>query len=268
MEEKNDQLLEFNNSIKNISDNIESDNVEATCRELLKLCRKYEAIFGKYTPQIIELKLFIAHLYIEHGLKSLNNKSYYSMAANILEELFTVLELELHNSNSYQQGLYVDIVSLLSGLYNELGLHQECINKDLILLNRLLDSYRHKNGLILTPDNVTNFDEDTRNKVVSLYLGIGASFSRMGEYIEARDYLELGYFISVLSYGDRDVRTLKLNYNLAANEMEGIDFIEGLRQLRFVYDDMVKYLGNDNQYTIKAKELLDYIEKDISSTSP
>ena len=56
---------------------------------------------------------------------------------------------------------------------------------------------------------------------------------------------------------------MKLNYNLAANEAVGENLQEGLRQLHFVYEDMVKYLGNDNQYTKMTRKVMGELEEGL-----
>ena len=121
-----------------------------------------------------------------------------------------------------------------------------------------------KHGNILTRDNL-DFDAPTLDKLISLYLGAGASYSRLSDYPTAKEYLEMGYFLAFYTYGDQDERTLKLNYNLAVNEAVGEDLREGLRQLHFVYEDMVKYLGKDNQYTNMACRVMGELEKDLEA---
>lgn len=123
------------------------------------------------------------------------------------------------------------------------------------MIDLLMAEHARKYGNILTKGDI-DFEPRVLDKLISLYLGAGASLARLGEYHEAKQYLEKGYFLSFCSYGDQDERTLKLDYNLAVNEMYGFDQQEGLRQLHFVYEDMVKYLGSDNQYTKLAYKVL------------
>lgn len=179
------------------------------------------------------------------GVKDIN------AAITILEQLKDSLKVDLiQNKKKYSY-----VLDSLSSLYNSINNHEKTIENDCELLDILTKEHAQKYGNLISKDNL-DYNETTLNKIISLYLGIGASFSRLKKYHEAKQYLEKGYFISYFSYGDKDERTLKLNYNLAANEFSGINPREGIRQLNFVYNDMLNYLGTNNKYTVKARNLL------------
>lgn len=180
----------------------------------------------------------------------------YQTAILILTEMRLTIERDIENR--YDD--YLTVLDLLSSLYSVEGEHRKAADISCKMLSILFEKHNQKYGNILTAENL-DFDEVTLNKIISLHLGIGASLSRLCEFQDAKHNLEVGYFISYVTYGDTDERTLKLNYNLAVNEMQGIDQQEGIRQLKFVYKDMVQYLGADNMHTKKAGALLEMIEK-------
>lgn len=224
--------------------------------QLEKLCIEYDQVFGSNHAGIISARLTLAELCVKIGEKS------YGKSIEILEKTIDSLgEVSLLSNDLID--IYYFIIDKLSSLYSLTGAHQKSIDMSMILIENLLKDHSQEDGALITQDNMS-FKEKNLNQLISQYLGIGASYSRLGKYFEARRNLEKGYFISHTHYGDKDERTLKLNYNLAANEMQGIDFQEGLRQLCIVYKDMQNYLGEDNEYTQKAKEVLLEIGEDIS----
>jgi len=246
----------FKNSYNQIDAIIEDSDYLAAYEQLEKLCSEYDQVFGSNHFGLISAKLTLAELCVKIGEEK------YGKSIEILEQVIDSLgEVSLLPDDLTD--IYYFIIDKLSSLYSLTGAHKKSIEMSMILVENLLKDHSQENGEIITQNNMS-FEEKNLNQLISRYLGIGASYSRLGEYLEARKNLEKGYFISHTYYGDKDERTLKLNYNLAANEMQGIDFREGLRQLRFVYKDMQNYLGVDNVYTQKAKEVLLEIGEDVS----
>lgn len=199
---------------------------------------------------IIDAQMAYAHSLICH--------KNYSSAIAVLEDIRSLLDKDREKNI----GHYLAVSDILSSVYSMEKEHRKSADLTCEMIDLLMERYTQTYGGVITKDNI-DFDECTLNKIISLHLDAGASFSRLGEYHNAKQYLEKGYFLAFYSYGDRDERTLKLNYNLAVNEMEGFDQKEGLRQLRFVYEDMVKYLGNDNQYTKKAYEVIGEVDRQL-----
>lgn len=182
----------------------------------------------------------------------------YSSAITVLEDIRSLLDKDREK----HIGDYLEVLDILSSVYSIEKEHRKSADLTCEMIDLLMERHTQKYGDVLTKDNI-DFDMCILNKIISLHLDAGASFSRLGEYHIAKQYLEKGYFLAFYSYGDQDERTLKLNYNLAVNEMEGFDQKEGLRQLHFVYEDMVKYLGTDNQYTKKACEVIEKIDQQL-----
>lgn len=159
------------------------------------------------------------------------------------------------------QNIYYFAVDLLATLYSTIGRHKDSADMNLILISKLLETHTQKHGNVLSKDMI-EVDEEIRDKLVSVYLNLGASLSRAKEYMDARKYLEQGYFFAYTFWGDEDERTLKIVYNLASNEMLGIDYGEGVRQMQYVYEDMKNYLGENNQYTMHIKNILHQLGED------
>lgn len=189
------------------------------------------------------------------------------------EEAIARLEKQLalwKNNPTSDRETYWCAIDLLASIYSLEQEYQKSTDLQCEQLSILMKKHTEKNGSELTKDNI-DFEKPVLDKIISLYLGIGANFSRLGQHWEAKQYFEKGYFISYTAYGDRDERTLKLNYNLAVNEFGGFDSAEGLRQLKYVYADLQKYLGSDNMYTQKAKSVLEQLnehaESDVSDNT-
>ena len=180
----------------------------------------------------------------------------YAYAISCLEKLHMQLKICIENNVRD----YLTVIDLLSSLYSVEGFHQKSVDMTCEMIAILMEEHEHRYGKILTKDNI-DFSKEVIDKLISLHLDAGASFSRLEKYHDAKQYLEHGYFLSFNVYGDHDERSLKLNYNLAVNEMQGIDPKEGIRQLHFVYEDMVKYLGSDNEYTKKAYNTLKMVDE-------
>lgn len=184
----------------------------------------------------------------------------YEKAIISLESIVNQVEEPLKLLDS-MESIFYSAVDLLATLYSTIGRHKDSADMNLILIHKLLETHTRKHGNVLSKDKV-EVDEEARDKLVSVYLNLGASLSRAKEYMEARKYLEQGYFFSYTFFGDEDERTLKIVYNLASNEMLGIDYVEGVRQMKYVYEDMKNYLGENNQYTIRIKNILHQMDED------
>lgn len=243
-----EQWNKFKDIYHRIDAVIRNGDLLAAYEQLKELLNEYSQFFGMSHMGIISAQLTLAELCVKIGEEK------YEESIAVLEQiLFSIGEISPLSSELEDINCFV--IDKLASLYSLVGGHRKSIEMSMTLIEYLLSEHTQKNGDIITQDNMS-FNKERLNKLISLYLGVGASYSRLSEYIDARRYLEKGYFISHTHYGDEDERTLKLSYNLAANEMQGIDYHEGLRQLRFVCNDMQKYLGDNNEYTLKAKDVL------------
>ena len=97
-----------------------------------------------------------------------------------------------------------------------------------------------------------SISEDISKKLASLYLGLGKGYFETRQYKSAKEAFEMGYMISFRAFGEKSEETLKLDYNLSVNEMLGLDYNEGYRQLKYVVELMVSALGKDHPLTQKA----------------
>lgn len=253
---KNNHLDKFEYAYSKVGLVIENGDYQTAYDQLAILCKEYEHLLGSTHFAMIHVKLLLAQTGIKIGKKK------YKDSIEILEQIINDLG-DVSSLLNNLTDLYYWIINLLESLYSQINEYRKSISMSKVLIEKLLKEHSQKNGELITQDNM-NFDTETRNQLISKYLGLGASYSRLGEYIEARKSLEKGYFISCTYYGDKDERTLKLNYNLAVNEMKGINYQEGLRQLHFVYKDMQSHLDEGNEYTLKAKEVLLELGEDIN----
>lgn len=200
----------------------------------------------------ISAKISLAQICVAIG------KEKYSEAILLLEQVGSAFEdcsLLSENATDSIDETYNFILEKLSSLYSVTNEHKKSIDLSIKLISNLSKIHTQKYGDIYSLDNL-DFDEAVVSRMISRYLGIGASYIRLGEHAQAKRYLEKGYFLAQTRFGDQAEQTLKLNYNLALNEMIGIDSVEGLRQLEFVYKDMQEYLGVENSYTQIAKKML------------
>ena len=217
----------------------------------------FESCYNKIRNNDLENEQFPVDIQMSYALFLLRQKNN-TAVISVLEELRFFLDYEKEDEKPY----YLSTIDLLVSVYSIENEHRKSAELANELIELLMEEHTQKHGNILTRDNL-DFDALILDKLISLHLGAGASYARLGDYHAAKKYLEMGYFLAFYSYGEQDERTLKLNYNLAANEAVGENLQEGLRQLHFVYEDMVKYLGNDNQYTKMTRKVMGELEEGL-----
>lgn len=145
---------------------------------------------------------------------------------------------------------YILLLDLLAHIYTIKNEHRKSIDVRCELLDILMEEHIVRNGGLLRIDNI-DFPENALDKIISLYLSIGGSLIFLKDFTGAKRYLEQGYLISFTRYGDKNEKTLKLNYNFAIIELH-TNPLEGVRQLHYIYKDMLQYLWSNNKYTKKA----------------
>lgn len=289
MKKQNEGKRDFVKKFNYIRDLITKGQDEVALRLLDSLYKDYSDVLEKEDKNILECTVILAQLNWRLGYMS-EAKYYYSLAIqqikvckNIDNEfkiqffilyarfLYTIKEYQAAISEleeqktslevmcQQQSSVYLEIIDILASLYNIERDYQRTVEYSEQLLNILMKEHTQEFGETLTKENI-KFEKAVLDKIISLHLDIGASLSRLGKFNEASRYLEIGYFISYTTYGDKDVKSLKLSYNIAVNEMQGINEKEGIRQLCFVYEDMKNYLGEDNEYTKKALDVLKMLD--------
>jgi len=233
-------IEEYNKQFDEICCHINNGNIKSSLVLLSGLISKFEPTLGDNHRELIHAKFVLAQLHFRLGnniearalfdmsvseLRKLcyGSKSYYIDIHRIYSNFLisikdyqaaikALTELKLYyESTSIEENSteYFDTIEQLSILYSTLSQHKMSIEMDYILLEMLLKEHSKKHGYLLTAANI-DFDEYTLNKLISTYCNIGASLARINEHIEARKYLEKGYFLAVTSYGDKDERTLNL----------------------------------------------------------
>lgn len=219
------------------------------------VAKKFQNQFGKKYELVVDVKLRVVELYISEKM--------YIRAVEVLENLLADIcdKSEFYDPNeALLCDVYYESVGKLGSLYSVLERHEDAIKMQIITLDHLLEEHTNINEKIITVDNF-NVDPSKRDAIISAYLNLGASYSRINEYKEANNCFSKGYFIAFTAYGDNDERTLKQSYNIAANYIKMGEVQEGYRTLKYIHQDMVKYLGENNKYTIKAANLLNCFTK-------
>lgn len=274
-------------------DNIsENDNVEQILAQLAKLEELYGKCrhkFGEDSENIASMEFYLAQLnvcignldkaksYYDHAMPIIEASSYLSQEDigriivpycfflyinGNLEDAIDRLEKQLMVlKKTIVDEPYWFVTDLLTSIYRAKEEYQKLVALECEQFAILTKEHCIKYGNEITQNNI-DFEEPLANKIISVCLSLGANFSHLNQYREAKRYLEIGYHIAYFMYGDKDERALKLNFNMAVNEMYLKDSIEGRRQLEFVYKDMEKYLGVENIYTQKAKTALRELDKE------
>lgn len=105
-------------------------------------------------------------------------------------------------------------------------------------------------------ENFLNLSEALAKKMVKFCLSHGVTYSCLNRSVEAKDIFELGYWIAFHYFGEYDIETLKLAYNIAGIELEHGNTEEGIRQMKYCYYDMREHLDRENEYVIRAETVL------------
>ncbi|GFZ32440.1 hypothetical protein CSC2_29660 [Clostridium zeae] len=214
------------------------------------VAEKFQNQFGKKYELVVDVKLRLVRLYISEEI--------YIRAVDVLENLLIDIcdESESYKTNEVLiYDTYYEIVGILGSLYSVLEQHEDAIKMQIVTLDHLLEEHTNIYEKIITVDNF-NVDPSKRDAIISACLDLGASYSRINKYEEANSCFSKGYFIAFTAYGDNDERTLKQSYDIAVNYIKMGELEDGYRVLTYIHQDMVKYLDENNKYTIKAANLL------------
>lgn len=168
---------------------------------------------------------------------------------NAIKKLEQVLDI-LQKCPPIEAEYIDDVLWGLGNLYGVTQQHERATKIEEIEISNMLNYY-----------NVENFvnarlPEEVASKLASLYLCLGTDYMSLGMNEKAREQYTIGYTLSFFNFGEFDERTLKQAYNIAATEWLCGDEKEGIRQIEYCYYDMRDHLGENSQYTLKAKQTL------------
>ena len=167
--------------------------------------------------------------------------------------------IELFEVNDNNVVFYFDnVLWPLSNLYHATKNFEEALKIENIEYEILL-SMDNPDG------NHTELSEDSARRFVKFCLSHGVTYSFLNKPDDARNIFSLGYWISFHHFGEFDIETLKLAYNLAGIELMHGNKEEGIRLMEFCYFDMREHLDIENDYVKQAENFLKSVKDDEPS---
>lgn len=116
------------------------------------------------------------------------------------------------------------------------------------------------------PDgNFTKLSEDSARRFVKFCLSHGVTYSLLNKPTDARNIFSLGYWISFHHFGEFEIETLKLAYNIASVELMHGNKDEGIRLMEFCYFDMREHLGTENECVKQVEGVLKIVKDEDPS---
>lgn len=196
-----------------------------------------------------------------NNLEELINKANYFSAQNDYSNAIVCLNqaIELFEVNDNNVVFYFDNV-----LWPLSNLHHATKNYDEALK---IENIEYE--LLLSMDNpdgdFTELSEDSARRFVKFCLSHGLTYSYLNRPNDSRNIFSLGYWISFHHFGEYNVETLKLAYNLAGIELMHGDKEEGIRLVEFCYFDMREHLDIENDYVKRVEDFLKRVKNDEPS---
>ena len=161
---------------------------------------------------------------------------------------------------------HIEILKLLASLYTQQGNRKESV----VWHQKCIDLIESTNDDFFSTSNALSFhiDENDAAHLSSLYLGIGADYTRMEEYEKANEAYQIGYFIAYKVFGKSSEKTLKIEYNMIINELVSSNPQEGYRQLKLFKPFCIKALGEDHCLSQTVNQsLLNYSSLDHKTSN-
>ena len=164
--------------------------------------------------------------------------------------------LEIIKKHPFLDGSYADAVTwMLGNLYGVTRQYEKAVEIEEQQINAMLE--RHH----ITNISDAQLSEEDATKLISLYLCLGTAYMNLEQPEKAKNQYALGYTMAYMNFGEFDERTLKQAYNIACRELLSGDQAEGIRHIQSCYYDMREHLGENSEYTRKAKDTLLQLEE-------
>ena len=175
----------------------------------------------------------------------------YQGAIESMEQALKIIKKYPFLGDSYLDSVFWT----LGNLYGVTKQYEKAVKIEELEIGNMLKRHR------ITCLNNARLSEEDASRLISLYLCLGTAYMNLNQSEKARDRYAMGYTLAYVHFGEFDERTLKQAYNIACRELFSGNQTEGIRQLKYCYYDMREHLGENSEYTQKAKSILLQVEE-------